>query len=236
MIDAALRRRFGPFLGAAGAGLHRAGIRSGWLTGAGWGLGVGACLAAGTRQWSLALALWLANRAFDGLDGAVARAGTGPTERGALLDIVADFSVYGGFVVAVGVAEPSARMACLALFLAYYTSGTAFLALSSLLERRHSGLADERSLRFVGGLAEGAETIVVYVLFCLVPADSAAIAWVFTSAVAVTAVQRVWIGARHLPPGDGPVGATGKSISPGRSQVEVSGGRTGTRTASPSRR
>lgn len=225
MIDAALRRQLGPSLAAAGTGLQRAGIRPGWITGAGWALGVGACVAAGTRQWSLALGLWLANRTLDGLDGAVARAGAGPTERGALLDIVSDFSVYGGFVVAVGVAEPSARLACLALFLAYYTSGTAFLAISSLLERRRSALADERSLRFVGGLAEGAETIVVYALFCLLPRHAALIAWAFCAAVALTALQRVWIGARLLAPGDSHLASPGNASPARRSHVELTGHR-----------
>lgn len=196
MIDAGIRRRIGPPLEEMGRRLERAGVRPGWLTAAGWVAGAGACVAAGTRTWPLALVLWLANRAFDGLDGPVARAGAGPTERGALLDIVADFSVYGGFVVGVGVGEPSARLACLVLLLAYYASGSAFLALSSLLERRGAPRTDERSLRFVGGVAEGAETIVVYVLWCLLPADAAVIAWAFTAAVGVTALQRVAFGAR----------------------------------------
>lgn len=198
MIDAALRRRTGPRLERAGVRLARAGVRADWLTAAGWAAGLGACTAAATRTWLLALILWLANRAFDGLDGPVARAGTGPTDFGALLDIVADFSIYGGFVVAVGIAEPPARLACLALLLTYYVSGTAFLALSSLLERRRAAVADERSLRFAGGLAEGAETIAVYVLFCLLPGQAEIIAWAFTAAVGVTAVQRVWTGSRCL--------------------------------------
>lgn len=196
MIDAALRRYTGPPLARAGARLARAGISAEWLTAAGWATGVGACAAAATRTWPAALVLWLANRAFDGLDGPVARAGTGPTEAGALLDIVADFSIYGGFVVAVGIAEPPARLACMALLMAYYVSGGAFLAMSSLLERRGADPTDDRSLRFVGGLAEGAETIAVYVLFCLLPGHATVIAWAFTAAVAVTAVQRVWTGSR----------------------------------------
>lgn len=199
MIDAALRRRLSPPLDAAGRRLHRAGVRPGWLTGAGWAVGVGACVAAGTGTLGVALGLWLANRVLDGLDGPVARAGTGPTARGGFFDIAADFSVYGGFVVAVAVAHPAARLACLVLLLGYYVSGSAFLALSSLLEKQGgAGPGDGRSLRFVGGLAEGAETIVVYVLFCVDPARTATIAWVFAVAVGITAVQRVWTGARLL--------------------------------------
>lgn len=210
MIDAALRRHTGPYLDRAGARLARAGIRAGWLTATGWAAGVGACAAAATRAWPAALVLWLANRAFDGLDGPVARARTGPTETGALLDILADFSIYGGFVVSVGIAVPPARMACLALLLAYYLSGGAFLAMSSLLERRRAAPADDRSLRFAGGLAEGAETIAVYVLFCLLPGHATVIAWAFAVVVAITAVQRVWAGIVLL---RGPAGSPDDSAN-----------------------
>ncbi len=209
MIDAPLRRATGPVVASIGRHLHDRGMRPGWLTGAGWAVGVGACLAAGARLWPLALAGWLANRVFDGLDGPVARAGQ-PTDRGGLFDIVADFSIYGGFVLGVAVGEPSARLACVALLAAYYISGTTFLALSSLLERRRHDDGDPRALRFVGGLAEGAETIAVYVLFCVAPAHAAVIAWAFAVAVAITAGQRILTAIRLLTaPADAPRGAAG---------------------------
>lgn len=79
-------------------------------------------------------------------------------------------------------------------------SGTAFLALSSLAERRRQRqyrpkgpapgnppFGDERSLRFVGGLAKGTETIVVYVLLFVLPQHAVVIVWGFTAAVAATA-------------------------------------------------
>ncbi len=88
----------------------------------------------------------------------------------------------------------------------YYLSGTAFLALSSVLERRgeadrteaREGLSDGRSLLFVGGLAEGTETVVAYVLICLLPQHLSVIAWVFAAAVAITAVQRIALGIHLL--------------------------------------
>jgi len=157
----------------------------------------------------LALALWLANRALDGLDGALARATTA-TDRGGFLDIVADFTVYGGFVLAVAIAEPDARLACAALLVTYYVSGTAFLAWSSLAERRALETGDERSLRFVAGLAEGTETVIAYILFCLFPGRAEEIAWGFAAIVAITALQRTVFAARALraeprpPPGGAP--------------------------------
>lgn len=171
------------------------------VTGAGWFAGLAACVAVGFGWWTLGLVLWLANRLLDGLDGPVARR-RGPTDLGGFLDIVADFSIYAGFVVAVAIAVPDARLASLALLTTYYVSSTALLALSSLIERRGDGdgdsNGDQRSLRFVGGLAESTETVLVYVLFCLFAAHAALIAWVFAAAVAVTAAQRILFGVRIL--------------------------------------
>jgi hypothetical protein len=84
------------------------------------------------------------------------------------------------------------------LLLTYYVSGTAFLALSSIAERTKIYLGDERSLRFLGGLAESTETFIAYVLFCFFPDQAQPIAWVFAGAVAITAVQRVWFGMSTL--------------------------------------
>ena len=198
MLDAPARRVLSPTLDAVGARLADAGVPALALTAAGWVAGLASCAAVLRHAWLWALALWLVNRLLDGLDGPVARR-TGARDLGGFLDIVADFSIYAGFIVAVAIAQPEAQLACLALLSAYYLSGTAFLALSSLLERRGTSLAaDGRSLRLVGGLAEGTETIVVYVLLCLLPGRAALIAWLFTAAVAITATQRIALGVHTL--------------------------------------
>jgi phosphatidylglycerophosphate synthase len=197
MLDAPLRRVVAPVLAMGAERLAHAGVRPTAVTGAGWLAGVFACFAAAAHLWPLALVLWLANRLLDGLDGAVA-AVSGSTDLGGFLDIVSDFSIYGGFIVAIAIAEPDARLACVALLTSYYLSGTAFLALSSLLERRGATSTDRRSLRFVGGLAEGTETIVVYILFCVYPSHSAVIAWAFAAAVAVTFIQRIALAVTVL--------------------------------------
>jgi phosphatidylglycerophosphate synthase len=197
MLDTRMRAMLGPALDAAGRRLAAAGVPPAALTAAGWAAGAGACAATALRAWPAALGLWLANRLLDGLDGPVARAGA-PSDAGGFLDIVADFSVYAGIILGLAVAVPGARLACVALLTAYYISGTAFLALSSLAERRHQRLGDDRSLRFVGGLAEGTETIAVYLLLFLQPQNATVIVWAFTAAVAITAAQRVVTGLRLL--------------------------------------
>jgi len=197
MFDRTVRRILARPLQAAGGMLSDAGVSPLALTAGGWVVGIGACVSVGFGQWTLGLVLWLLNRLLDGLDGPTARR-RGATELGGFLDIVADFSIYAGFIVGVALAIPSARIAALALLTAYYVSGTAFLALSSLIERRGDIDQDERSLRFISGLAEGTETVVVYVLFCLFPSYAQLIAWIFTGAVAVTAVQRIAYGVTVL--------------------------------------
>jgi len=211
MLDTRMRAALGPALDSAGRRLARAGVPPTALTGAGWAAGAGACAATALRAWPAALVLWLANRLLDGLDGPTARAAGRSSEAGGFLDIVADFSVYAGIILGLAIAVPQARLACVALLTAYYISGTAFLALSSLAERRRVRLGDERSLRFVGGLAEGTETIAVYILLFLLPGHAVLITWAFTAVVAVTAAQRVVIGVRLLrePAGTTPTGLPG---------------------------
>ena len=191
------RARLAPALDRGAAVLDGIGVPAWALTALGLVVGVGACAAAALGRWDLALVLWLANRTLDGLDGPLARLG-GASELGGMLDFVADFVVYSGFVVGVAIAEPGARLACVVLLATYLVNNVALLSFSSMVERLRLSFGDERSLRFTTGLAEGTETIVAYVLFCLFPSAAAGIAWGFAALVAVTAVQRVALAAQVL--------------------------------------
>lgn len=199
MLDGALRPRVAPWLERPAAELDRAGVRAGHVTAAGLLVGVGACVAAALAVWPAALVLWLSNRTLDGLDGVLARR-QGPTDLGGMLDFLADFVVYGGFVLGVAVAVPDARVACCALLVAYLLNNVALLSFASLVEKRGLAYGDERSLRFTTGLTEGSETIVAYSLICLVPAHAGTIAWVFCAMVLVTVAQRVALARQVLSP------------------------------------
>ncbi len=190
MLDTAVRARLAPGLDRAAAALDARGVTPGAVTAAGLLVGFGACVAAAFAVWPLALVLWLLNRTLDGLDGPLARR-RGPTDLGGMLDFLADFVVYGGFVLAVAVAEPDARVACCALLVAYLLNNVALLSFASLVEKRQLAFGDERSLRFTAALTEGAETIAAYVLFCLLPGQAEWVAWTFTAMVLVSVGQRV---------------------------------------------
>lgn len=198
MLDSALRARYARPMDATASRLAGAGVTPGALTALGLVVGIGACVAAALSQWPLALVLFLINRGLDGLDGAVARAGGGGSDLGGLLDFMADFVVYGGFVVGVAVAEPDARVACAALLATYLLNNVALLSFAALVEKRRLTFGDERSLRFTAGLTEGTETILAYCAFCLLPAHAATIAWVFAAMVMITVLQRVELARRTL--------------------------------------
>lgn len=190
MLDTVVRTRLAPGLDRAAGALGDRGVSPGAVTAAGLAVGVGACVAAAFAAWPLALALWLLNRTLDGLDGPLARR-YGPTDLGGMLDFLADCVVYGGFVLAVAIAVPAARIACAALLVAYLLNNVALLSFASLIEKRQLGLGDERSLRFTASLTEGTETVIAYGAFCLLPGSAEWVAWTFFAMVMVSVGQRV---------------------------------------------
>ncbi|MGE3811174.1 MAG: CDP-alcohol phosphatidyltransferase family protein [Candidatus Nanopelagicales bacterium] len=197
MLDQRARALYAPAIGRVAASAAGAGISAGAVTATGLLVGIGACVAAALGAWGVALVLWLANRTLDGLDGAIARS-SAPSDLGGMLDFLADFVVYAGFVVAVGIAVPDARLAITVLLAAYLLNNVALLSFSSLIEKRGLDLGDERSLRFTAGLTEGTETILAYCAICLLPAHAGTIAWVFAAMVAITIGQRVALAVRTL--------------------------------------
>ena len=212
MFDAPVRRALDRPLTAVAQILDRPHVSANRLTMLGLATGLGSAAAAATQLWWWALGLWLFSRAMDGLDGPLARRrkarvpGTPETspgsEAGGFLDITADFVVYGATVVGVAIgasAQYDARwLSFLLVLLAYYVNGTAFLAFSSIAERTGRQREDGRSLSFLGGLAEGTETIAVHSLWLVLPAHAGVIATVWAAVVGLSAAQRMVAGFRDL--------------------------------------
>lgn len=193
MLDAAIRRRIDPALDKAGQALARAGLGANTVTVAGFGIGLVGLVALALGQNGAALACILLNRAADGLDGAVARAHGGPTDLGGYLDIVLDFVFYAGAPVAFAVGRP--EHALVAAFLVFSFVGTmaSFLAFAILAAKR--GVTTKargvKSIYYLGGLAEGTETILFLALMCLFPGWFPWLAGVFAAMCWVTTASRV---------------------------------------------
>ena len=202
MLDGTSRRFLAAPLDSVASHLDRSWITPNRITLAGLVLGVGGAVAAARAAWIVALVLWLARCLADGLDGPLARrrrgAGDVTSEAGGFLDICSDFIVYGSFVVGVAIGYGGSLLPFLFVLLAYYANGAIFLAFSSIAERTGRQLDDGRSLSFLGGLAEGTETVLVHSLWCLVPAYAGGIAWAWAAVVGVSAVARLGQGYRAL--------------------------------------
>ena len=191
MFDAKLRPLIDPPLNRIGAGLARAGVTANVLTFAGLAIGLGGAIAIAFGQLGLGLALIIANRLADGLDGAVARA-TQPSALGGYFDIVADFAFYVSIPVGFGMLAASNALPALVLVASFVLTGTSFLAFAVIAaERRISTEAHGRKSFFYStGLAEGTETIAVFVAICLMPQWFAPIAYGYAALCVFTVIQR----------------------------------------------
>jgi phosphatidylglycerophosphate synthase len=204
MFDATLRPLIDPPLNALGVRIAERGIAADHVTVAGCAAGLAAALAIAAGSTALGLALIVINRIADGLDGAIARA-TAPTARGGFLDIVLDFVFYAVVPLAFAVLDPAQNALAAALLLAsFLVNGAAFFAFAVTADKR--GLTTEaqgrKSLYYVSGLAEGGETIAVFVAFCLWPSAFAWIAYAFALLCTASASARIVLGWKTFGPKD----------------------------------
>lgn len=203
MLDTALRARLDRPLARVAARLDRPWITPDRITVAGLVMGLAGATSAAFAWWPAALVLWLLSRAADGLDGPLARRRRSrnpddSSDAGGFLDITADFLTYGAFVVGVAIGWGGSLLPFLAVLLAYYINGAAFLAFSSVAERTGHQIDDGRSLSFLGGVAEGAETAVVHSLWVIVPGIAGGVAWGWAAVVMFSGLHRMFVGYRTL--------------------------------------
>lgn len=170
---------------------HR-GVKADQISLVGFMAGVGAFVALCYGQWLAALLLILANRVLDGLDGAVARI-QGPTDRGAYLDIALDMVFYALIPLGFAVAAPDVNaLPAAVLIVSFVGTGSSFLAFSAVAAKlgRKAPEFPTKGIYYAGGLAEGFETIAVFVAMCLLPASFPVIAYGFAALCALTTVIR----------------------------------------------
>ncbi len=197
MFDARLRPLINPALDRMGAALAHLGVSANQVSAAGAACGALAGLAIGLGQPLAGLALVLASRLLDGLDGAIARA-RGATDFGGYLDIVCDYVFYLAVPLGFGFATPGNLPFALLLVASFTLTAVSFLAYATLaakqgLESRAHG---PKSFFYSTGLAEGAETLLAFVLMCLWPAAFPQIAVVLAGLCLLTVIQRSVIARR----------------------------------------
>lgn len=192
MIDAKILPLQKAVLQPLAAFLARRGISADQVSLFGFGAGLGAFAALCFGSWLLALLLILSNRALDGLDGAVARI-QGPTDRGAYLDIALDMVFYALIPLGFAIQAPEVHaLPAAVLIVSFVGTGSSFLAFSAVAAKRGRQAPEfpTKGIYYAGGLAEGFETIAVFVAMCLFPGSFAAIAYGFAALCALTTVIR----------------------------------------------
>jgi phosphatidylglycerophosphate synthase len=163
---------------------------------AGFAIGLLAALMIALGFPAPAIVPLLLNRALDGIDGAMARLSQA-TDRGAFIDIGLDFLFYAAIPLGFAFADPGANaLAAAVLLAAFVGTGTSFLAYAVIAEKR--GLKSEnyptKSFYYLGGLTEGAETIVAFLAMCWWPQYFLGIAYVYAAMCTVTTVTRLLAG------------------------------------------
>lgn len=200
MFDARIRPLIDPPLNAAGRWLAARGMTANGMTIAGFVVGMSGAAAVAVGWIGVGLMLILLSRMADGLDGAIARA-TEKTDFGGFLDIVLDFIFYGSVPLAFAILDPAANaLAAAVLLLSFFANGSTFLAYAIMAERRGSVTTAQgvKSLYYMSGLAEGAETIVFLALFCLFPAWFAALAYGYAALCFLSAAGRIALASQTL--------------------------------------
>lgn len=208
MLDRHIVPILRPLLQRAATTLDWLGARADQVTLAGFGVGLCsvALLAGG---WYLpALACLLLNRLADGLDGELARL-QGTTEAGALLDITLDFLFYGLFPLGFALADPAANaLPAAILVVSFIGTGSSFLAFSVFAAKYRLKHPDFpwKGLYYLNGLMEGSETVLFFILMCLLPDWFGQIAMVFAALCLLTTVSRIagsYLTLRELESGAG---------------------------------
>lgn len=193
MFDAALRNIIDPPLNAMGTRLAAFGVSANAVTVVGFALGLAAVPLIAFESYGAALLLILLNRLFDGLDGAVARHSL-LTDFGGYLDIVCDFIFYSAVVFAFALARPENAIYSAFLIFSFMGTGSTFLTYAIMAEKYKisTDIQGRKSLYYLGGLAEGGETITAMILMCVFPDYFVVIAVIFGVMCWVTTVTRIY--------------------------------------------
>ena len=199
MFDAQLRPLIDRLLNPIGRGLVALGMTANQVTmiGAAFGLIAAGCVAAGLFY----PALWfvIANRVFDGLDGAVARASRS-SDFGGYLDIVSDFIFYSAIPMAFAVARPETALAAAFLIFSFIGTATSFLGFAILAEKHQvtTKIRGKKAFYYLGGLTEGTETILLFLAMLVWPDYFSLMAIVFGILCWVTTGTRIYAAYRQF--------------------------------------
>ena len=191
MLDHRINTIFYPIMNGLANHIPRQ-ISANTITLAGFAVGVMVVPLLWFKLYSAALAVILVNRFFDGIDGAVARK-NGTTNLGGYLDITCDFIFYSLVILGFALADPENNgLAAAFLIFSFIGTGSSFLAFAAAAEKQgiSSDSHGQKAFYYLGGLTEGTETILFFVIICMYPECFPILAMVFGIICWITVLGR----------------------------------------------
>lgn len=199
MFDELVRARFDAAAGPLARACMAKRVTPLAITWTGLAIAIGASVAIAFGYPLSGLALWLASRIADGLDGVVARQGHTASAFGGFMDITLDMAAYSAMIVGFAVAHPEYAVLWATTLAGYILAVTTTLALAAAAEKQGRLVAPgNRTFQFTRGLAEAGETTVVYAVWCFWPQAIVPVGWAWCALLLASAVERGWLARRAL--------------------------------------
>ncbi|MBT7262072.1 MAG: CDP-alcohol phosphatidyltransferase family protein [Desulfobacula sp.] len=180
--------------------LKKRDIKPDQVTIAGFGIGLLAFFTLWMNWYIVTLIFIILNRIMDGLDGALARM-TEQTDAGGFLDICLDFIFYSAVVAGFAISDPQNNaLAAVFLLFGFMGTGTSFLAFAVMAQKHDlkSVAYPHKAMYYIGGLTEGTETIIFFVIICIFPGLFPFLGFLFAFLCIITTITRILSGYTRL--------------------------------------
>ena len=192
MIDAKLNNFLRPYLSFLAKIIIKLNISANIITFLGFFFGLCCFYSIINFYFTGAFLFLVLNRFCDGLDGAVARL-LGPTDIGAFYDITLDFLFYSLFPIAFIFIDIKNTYAICFLLLSFVSTQTTFLASAWIIEKNKILVStkQKKSFFYIGGITEGFETIICFILMLFFYESVEIIAYIFGILCWITSISRL---------------------------------------------
>ena len=201
MIDAQLNKILKPILGIFVKKLSKFNINPNTISFIGFAFGLCCFYSIANAMFIYAFVFLCLNRFCDGLDGAMARF-VGETDLGAFYDVVLDFLFYSLFPLSFILLDLDNTYSICFLLLSFVATQTSFLASAWIIEKNKLSISDgqKKSFFYVGGITEGFETIICFIMMIFLNEFVNYIAYVFGILCWITFIMRVLFIRKVLKP------------------------------------
>lgn len=150
---------------------NKAGISANFVTILGFLIGILAINFLSLEHYGYALLCILVNRLFDALDGAIAR-NSKVTDFGVFLDASLDYIFYAGIIFGFALANPFQNAVAASFLLFAFTAAACAMLAYAVIAYKNSvakKLEINQSPFYLGGVAQGFETLIALVVLCIIP-------------------------------------------------------------------